>query len=165
MPKRPATMTDPILRPPVLNVENPSVQNQNPSVPNQNSSVSNQNQSIPNTNVRVNATPELESLIAVIASRVCMTECRNLVQSIVNPDNQFQRATDETIHERFRSNLSDLDKVPDVVRCLREFSGTPGEFSSWRKAVERVLNIYNQFKGTPKYFGILNIIPPPFRNC
>lgn len=131
-------MTPPIIRPPVLNVDN-TVHNPQPS-----------SQPV--------ATPGLETLITNIVNRVCANECRNLVQSIIDPDTSFQRGVDQTIDDQHRANLSDLDKVPDVVRSLREFSGTPGEFSSWRKSVERILNIYDQCKGTPKYFGILNTI-------
>lgn len=49
-------------------------------------------------------------------------------------------------------DLSGLDKVPDVVRTLREFSGNHTEFASWKKSVERILKIYEPIRGTPKYF-------------
>lgn len=38
------------------------------------------------------------------------------------------------------------------------FFGNPTEFGSWKKSVERVLKIYETLKGTPKYFGILNVV-------
>lgn len=65
---------------------------------------------------------------------------------------------DQVIDAEHLNNLGDLDKIPDVVKCLREFSGKPGEFNSWRKSVERILKIYENLKGTPKYYGIINII-------
>ena len=65
---------------------------------------------------------------------------------------------DKVIDPQHRAQLNDLDRVPDVVRSLREFTGQPGEYSSWRKSVERILNIYKHLKGTPKYFGILSVI-------
>jgi len=56
------------------------------------------------------------------------------------------------------SNLSDLDKIPDVVKTIREFAGDPATFTSWKKSVDRVLTIYDSLKGTPKYYGILSTI-------
>ena len=54
--------------------------------------------------------------------------------------------------------LDELDKVPDIVRSLREFSGKPGEFNSWRKSVEWVLKLYDSVKGTGRYYAILHTI-------
>lgn len=34
----------------------------------------------------------------------------------------------------FSTNVSEPEKIPDIVKTLREFSGKPGEFNSWRKA-------------------------------
>lgn len=56
------------------------------------------------------------------------------------------------------SRLEELDKVPDIVKSLREFSGKPGEFSSWRKSVERVIDLYSSLRGTGKYYAILHTI-------
>lgn len=56
------------------------------------------------------------------------------------------------------NNIGELDRIPYVVRCLREFSGKPGEYNSWKKSVDRILQIYEPLKRTPKYYGILNII-------
>lgn len=66
--------------------------------------------------------------------------------------------TDETIRPEFIDRLEELDKIPDIVKSLREFSGKPGEFSSWRKSVDRVLKIYESARGTPRYVGILSAI-------
>lgn len=63
---------------------------------------------------------------------------------------------EETID--FSQNVSESERIPDIVKTLREFSGRPGEFNSWRKAVERILTLYAQYRGTPKYFSILHAI-------
>ena len=65
---------------------------------------------------------------------------------------------DQIININTDRNLADMDKIPDVVKSLREFSGQPGEFSSWKKSVDRILTIYEHLKGTPKYYGILSVI-------
>lgn len=56
------------------------------------------------------------------------------------------------------TRLEELDKVPDIVRSLREFSGKPGEFNSWRKSVDRVLNLYDSVRNTGRYYAILHTI-------
>lgn len=103
-------------------------------------------------------TSELQSIVTSIVTQVLSSQAKDLVRTYLNPNSELTTATDQTIEAQYRNNLSDLDKVPDVVRCLREFSGNPGEFSSWRKSVERVLQIYEPSKGTPKYYGILSVI-------
>lgn len=54
--------------------------------------------------------------------------------------------------------VEELDKIPDVVKSIREFSGRAGEFSSWRKSVERVLALFESIKGSGRYFAILHTI-------
>lgn len=54
--------------------------------------------------------------------------------------------------------IGELDKIPDVVRSLRDFAGDPGEFGSWKKSVDRILEVYEPIRGSHKYFGILNTI-------
>jgi hypothetical protein len=56
------------------------------------------------------------------------------------------------------SDLSDMEKIPDIVKSLREFSGDPSEYGSWKKSVERILVIYNSLKNSTKYYAILNVI-------
>ena len=51
-----------------------------------------------------------------------------------------------------------MDKIPDVVKSLREFSGQPNEYGSCKKSVERILKIYDHIKGSTKYYGILSVI-------
>lgn len=55
-------------------------------------------------------------------------------------------------------DISEGERIPDIVKTLREFSGKPGEFSSWRKAVDRIMNIYESQRGTTKYFTILHTV-------
>lgn len=89
--------------------------------------------------------------------RACVEQSRRTVREILNPNADIS-GVDQQIEERFRGELDDLDRIPDIVRCLREFSGNPGEFSSWKKSVDRVLQLYEASKGTPRYFGILNVV-------
>lgn len=51
-----------------------------------------------------------------------------------------------------------MDKVPDIVKSLHDFSGDPAEFGSWKKSVDRILETYANTIGTAKYFGILHTI-------
>lgn len=137
-------MANPVLiRPPVLNPDNqPSPSNpQNPS------------------NVAGVVTNEaLNTLVTGIVGRVLQNEGRQWVQSIINPNADGFSGTDQTISPEYRANLSELDKIPDVVRSLKDFTGQPGEFNSWKKSVDRILQLYDGIKGTPKYFGILSVI-------
>lgn len=90
-----------------------------------------------------------------------LAQLTNIVTEIMTEQNRqhgHSNETDQKIEDRYLTNLTDLDKIPDIVKCIREFSGQPGEFSSWRKSVDRILQIYESLKGTPKYYGILNVI-------
>lgn len=100
---------------------------------------------------------DLQAEIRRIVSEAVQEQTRVLAESIRNPAAQNDQA-DQIIEPQHRAQLSDLDRVPDVVRCLREFSGQAGEYSSWRKSIERILSIYQHLKGTAKYFGILCVI-------
>lgn len=93
-----------------------------------------------------------------IISEIVRTENQQMLGQFSNLDTNNQTDTDETIDARHVQNISEMDKIPDVVKSLREFSGKPGEFGSWRKSVERILKIYEPVKGTPKYYGILSVI-------
>lgn len=101
-------------------------------------------------------TPEMERAISEAVRRMCLAECASIVPALVNPrENSF---TDQGIDSAHQGNLQDLDKIPDVVRCLKDFSGDPKEFASWKKSVDRVMTLYDSLKGTAKYFGILNVV-------
>ncbi|XP_017485830.1 PREDICTED: neuronal acetylcholine receptor subunit alpha-2 [Rhagoletis zephyria] len=101
---------------------------------------------------------QLTNIITGVVTNILRQEGRNLVQAALNPNANFTNITDVTIDSTLANNITELDKIPDVVRCLREFSGNPGEFNSWKKSVDRILQIYEPQKGTPKYYGILNVI-------
>lgn len=101
---------------------------------------------------------DLTSLISNIASDVLRRQGPQVVQAALNPNNNLDNISDQQIDDRHRDNLSDMDKIPDVVKCLKEFSGQPGEFSSWKKSVTRILEIYEPLRGTTKYYGILSVI-------
>ena len=77
-----------------------------------------------------------------------------------NPNNARNQVINQNqeIDTQHRAQLNNLDRVPDVVRSLREFTGQLGEYSSWRNSVERILDVYKHLRGTPKHFGILSVI-------
>lgn len=108
-----------------------------------------------------NTTPlsmdQLTEVISGIVTNMFQQQGRNMVQAALNPNASFSDVRDITI-DTASPNISELDKIPDVVRCLREFSGAPGEFNSWKKSVDRILQIYEPQRGSPKYYGILNVI-------
>lgn len=101
---------------------------------------------------------DLRELVSQITLEVLSSQAPTIVQAALNPNANFVNMVDQTIETQHLDSLGDLDRIPDVVKCLREFSGRPGEFNSWRKSVERILRIYEPLRGTAKYYGILNII-------
>lgn len=101
---------------------------------------------------------DLTTLIGNIATDIFRQQIPQVVQAALNPNASLSLATDQTIEETHRTNLIDLDRIPDVVKCLKEFSGHAGEFNSWRKSVDRILKIYEPLRGTPKYYGILSVV-------
>lgn len=100
----------------------------------------------------------LDAPIRNLVSEIFRAEAANLIQILKNPQPDSINITDQGIDVQYRDNLVDLDRIPDVVRCLREFSGQPAEYNSWRKSVNRILEIYEPMKGTAKYFGIISVI-------
>lgn len=127
-----------LVRPPVLNSETQNIP-----------------RGTPNAQLSLD---DLRSLISNIALDVVTREGPQVVQATLNPDANLCNVADQVIEDRHRANLGDLDRIPDVVKCLKEFSGHPGEFNSWKKSVDRILNIYEHLKGSPKYYGILSVI-------
>ncbi len=101
---------------------------------------------------------QLTNIVTGLVSNILRQEGRNMVQAALNPNANFSNISDVTIDQSLSNNITELDKIPDVVRCLREFSGNPGEYNSWKKSVDRILQIYEPLKGTPKYYGILNVV-------
>lgn len=101
--------------------------------------------------------PDLANIIRAMVSQAIEASGPELVRTTLGNNNN-PIIKDQTIEEQYRNNMAEMDKVPDVVRSLREFSGNASEFSSWKKSVERIIKIYEPSKGTPKFFGILNVI-------
>lgn len=99
-----------------------------------------------------------QNQIRQLITETIAQECPRILNSILNPISEFNLGSDQIINEDQRANLTEMDKIPDIVRSLREFSGQPGEFSSWKKSVDRVLKIYESTRGSPKYYGILSVI-------
>lgn len=147
--KMPTTGANNIIKPSVLSQPSQSSQSSQPSQP--------PDQDTPRSSQLQNSF-ELQSLIASIVSQVLASQGPTLMRNYMNPNAELATATDQNIDSQYRNNLAELDKIPDIVRCLREFSGNPAEFSSWKKSVDRVLKIYEHTKGTPKYYGILSVI-------
>lgn len=79
----------------------------------------------------------------------------NMIKSGV--DNAIDEGTDQPIGT-VTENLNEFDRVPDIVRSIHDFSGKVGEFNSWRKLVDRVLEVFNPLWGTARYFAILHVI-------
>lgn len=89
---------------------------------------------------------------------MCKKQCRDLVKNTLNP-NAIAAGVDQGIDERYWENLTNfqMDKVLDVVRCLKEFSGNPLEFIFWRKCDGLVFKLCESNRGTPKHYSILNV--------
>jgi hypothetical protein len=85
-------------------------------------------------------------------ARKVFRENFNETLSNVEEDSEDELQVGNDLH------LSGMDRIPDVVKGLREFSGNIGEYGSWRKAAERVIKAYAHLKGTPKYYGIISTI-------
>ena len=153
-----------LLRPPVLNIEqtfNAPIQESDENLipqPTQQQRQLNRQEAFQQSrnmnNSGNNNTEEMEAIIRRLISEQLPT----LMQANQNPTLDFASLNDEEILPINRANIGDLDKVPDVVKCLREFSGNPAEFNSWKKSVDRVLSVYQDKIGTAKYFGILHTI-------
>ena len=102
--------------------------------------------------------PQMNAALQQQITSIVVEQVRATIQALNILNDDLPNGSDIVIEERHRNNIGELDKIPDIVRCLREFSGNPAEFNSWRKSVERVLEIYDNFIGTAKYFGILSVI-------
>jgi len=81
-----------------------------------------------------------------------------LIKQMNNDTLDFTDVRDQVVEPEYRNNLGDFDRVPDIVKSIREFSGDPAEFGSWKKSVDRIMETYTPFVGTPKYYGILHTI-------
>ena len=94
-----------------------------------------------------------KQIVTFVAERVRVT-----IRLLNNSNDDLSAGSDIVIEDRHRNNLEALDNIPNIVQCLREFSGKPVELNLWRKSIERVLVIYDNTWGSAKYFGILSVI-------
>ena len=76
---------------------------------------------------------ELRNAIASIVTQTLRTEGAQIFNSIINPNSNEFSGVDQAINQEHRANIGDLDKIPDIVKSLREFSGNNLEFMSWKK--------------------------------
>lgn len=101
---------------------------------------------------------DLSGYINRVVAEAMQLQGRQIFHSFMNLASDINNEVDIPINIGDNRDLSDMDKIPDVVKSLRQFSGEAGEFSSWKKSVDRILRIYEHLKGTPKYYGILSVI-------
>lgn len=101
---------------------------------------------------------DLNAHISRIVSEAIASQVPQLIRQQNNPNSDFLDAPNQIIQPQHRANLNDLDKIPDVVKSIREFSGDRGEFSSWKNGVNRIIENYAALQGTAKYFGIIHTI-------
>lgn len=67
----------------------------------------------------------LENLRTVILE-VIHSQVPRILEATLRPNINHVSMVDQVIDAEHLNNLGDLDKIPDVVKCLREFSGKPG---------------------------------------
>lgn len=132
-----------MIRPPVLNV--PQVQVHNPP----------QRQDHDQINFQQLRPQDLEQMIRRITSQVLSDEGPVIIRDYMNPAHEFLNREDEAYNSRADDNLGNIS---DLAKSIRDFSGNPGEFGSWKKSVERLLNFCSPIRGTSRYFSLLMII-------
>lgn len=93
----------------------------------------------------------IENTVERYLRKILLEKGNELLQS--NADSRI--LTDQTIDPEHAGRINELDRLPDVVRTLKEFSGNRAEFTSWRKSVDRIFGVYSAQQGTPKHYGIL----------
>lgn len=109
-----------------------------------------------NTNENQNTfLTNLSEHVTIMVSAALKAEGKKIIYSILNPDTNDD--VDQSIDSQ-NVNSAEADKVPDLVKSLKEFSGQPEEFNSWKKSVERILHVYGHTRGTPRYYAILSVI-------
>jgi hypothetical protein len=96
--------------------------------------------------------------LKVTIAQIVQEETRKALREGFVTETRDNEEVDQEVDVQIDRELTGLDKIPDVIKCLREFSGKTSEYGSWRKSVERILAIYEHLKTTPKYYGILSII-------
>jgi hypothetical protein len=100
---------------------------------------------------------QLESIVFDILTQ----RGRSMIENIIRPSHEETYGIDQPVAIEYIRKFDELNKIPDVVKCLREFDGSnPNEFSSWKQSVDRILKIFEpeRITGTMRYFGIINVI-------
>lgn len=105
---------------------------------------------------RFNVQALRDQVTRMVSEALRTSEGRQIINAILNPNDNINNDNDLPIDPN--ANLAEIDRVPDIVKILKEFSGQPGEFSSWKKAVDRILKINEHLKGILKYYGMLSVI-------
>lgn len=59
---------------------------------------------------------QLTAAVMGVVQNIFQTHGKRLVQNALNPNSNFADFSDQGIDPVYRNNLSDLDKIPDVVR-------------------------------------------------
>lgn len=136
-------MENNLIRPPLLNV--PQIQVQAPP----------QRQDQDRVNLQQVRPQELEELIRRITCQVLNDEGPGIIRDYMNPAHEFLNKEDEAYVSRADENLGNIS---DLAKSIRDFSGNPGEFGSWKKSVERLLSFCSPIRGTSRYFSLLMII-------
>jgi len=119
---------------------------------------------MPDTNTKTHEQPStsgnpllstsIENTVERYLSKILQEKGDELLHSNANAFTM----TDQTIAREHVGKISELDRLPDVVRILKDFSGNKAEFTSWRKSVGRVFEVYSVHQGTPKHYGILLVV-------
>lgn len=61
-----------------------------------------------------------QQIVTLVAEQVTAS-----IQLLNNSNDASYAGSNIVIEDRHRNNLDDLDRIPDIVLCLREFSGNP----------------------------------------
>lgn len=66
----------------------------------------------------------------------------------LTPGLDHHEGVNQAINEDQRGNILKPDCIPDVIKGLSDFSAQPGECSSCRESVKRVLRLYDHLSIT-----------------
>jgi hypothetical protein len=91
-------------------------------------------------------------------SSVDLTDLQKVLEEIILKKQSEDNGLDQDFNIDLDSDLKGMERIPDIVKSIREFSGNPSEYGSWKKSVDRILRIYSNIVGTTKYYTILNVI-------
>ncbi|HBS53332.1 MAG TPA: hypothetical protein DD806_04955, partial [Flavobacterium sp.] len=89
---------------------------------------------------------------------VDLSDLKKILEEIISNKHKSENNIDQEFNLQLDGDLNDIEKIPDIVKSIREFDGKIHEYGSWKKSVERILRIYNNTIGSPKYYAILNVI-------